>query len=135
MFRNFCYKFLNNKRTGYLGELIVFFYLKLNGYLILDKNFKGKYGEIDLIAFKDKKLIIIEVKTRRIFNKIYPATYSINLKKQENIVKCTKEYLKKESINLRKLKIKKIENDAICVYLVNNGNFLPKIIWYKSYFL
>jgi len=38
--------------------------LKEEGYFILDMNYRNKYGEIDIIAKKDKCLIFIEVKTR-----------------------------------------------------------------------
>jgi len=38
--------------------------LKEEGYFILDKNYRNRYGEIDIIAKKDKCLIFIEVKTR-----------------------------------------------------------------------
>ena len=38
--------------------------MKEEGYYILDRNYRNRYGEIDIIAKKDKCLIFIEVKTR-----------------------------------------------------------------------
>lgn len=38
--------------------------MKEEGYFILDRNYRNRYGEIDIIAKKDKCLIFIEVKTR-----------------------------------------------------------------------
>ncbi|MDI6788941.1 MAG: YraN family protein, partial [Planctomycetota bacterium] len=39
-------------------------FLKKQGYKIIDRNFRCKFGEIDLIAYKKKVLSFIEVKTR-----------------------------------------------------------------------
>ena len=38
--------------------------MKEEGYFILHKNYRNKYGEIDIIAKKGKNLIFTEVKTR-----------------------------------------------------------------------
>lgn len=50
--------------TGNLGEEIATKYLKNKGYLIIERNFRKPWGELDIIA-KDKKgaLVFIEVKT------------------------------------------------------------------------
>lgn len=39
-------------------------YLSGKGYEIIERNFRSSFGEIDIIAIKDNKLIFIEVKTR-----------------------------------------------------------------------
>ena len=51
-------------QIGKLGEQIAFAYLTSKGLHIIDRNFRTKYGEIDLIIKKDKKIIFVEVKTR-----------------------------------------------------------------------
>ena len=53
-----------NKETGKLGEDIAVHYLKQNGYVILDRNFECRQGEIDIIALDKKEIVFIEVKTR-----------------------------------------------------------------------
>ena len=55
---------MNNKDTGFLGENITAQYLTQNGYEILHRNWRYKHLEIDIIAFKDGILHIVEVKTR-----------------------------------------------------------------------
>ena len=55
---------MNNKDTGFLGENITAQYLTQNGFEILHRNWRYKHLEIDIIAFKDGILHIIEVKTR-----------------------------------------------------------------------
>ena len=51
-------------QIGRIGEQIAFSYLSSKGLHIIDKNFRTKYGETDLIIKKDKKIIFVEVKTR-----------------------------------------------------------------------
>ena len=53
-----------NLQTGKLGEEIARKYLEKNGYKIIERNFKTKYAEIDLISQKDKEIILIEVRTK-----------------------------------------------------------------------
>ncbi len=49
---------------GKLGEDLACDYLIRNGYRIIDRNYRLKIGEIDIIAMgRDKTLVFIEVKT------------------------------------------------------------------------
>lgn len=49
---------------GQLGENIACRYLVKNGYKIIERNFRQKWGEIDIIVkAKDKTLVFVEVKT------------------------------------------------------------------------
>lgn len=50
--------------TGNRGEDIASDYLKEKGFVIIDRNFRIRGGEIDIIATKDNLLVFIEVKTR-----------------------------------------------------------------------
>ncbi len=47
---------------GRLGEDIVWGFLKNRGYLILARNYRKKWGELDIVAQKDGVLHFIEVK-------------------------------------------------------------------------
>jgi len=53
-----------NKDIGSLGEEISEIYLTESGYTVLDRNFRCKTGEIDLIARDGDYICFIEVKTR-----------------------------------------------------------------------
>jgi len=50
---------------GKFGESLAENYLKKNGYKIIEKNFRTKYGEIDIIAEKGNFIIFVEVKYRK----------------------------------------------------------------------
>lgn len=53
------------KELGAAGEDLAAGYLELGGYAILERNFRTRYGEIDLIASRGGVIFFIEVKTRR----------------------------------------------------------------------
>ncbi len=56
-------------KTGTLGEDIAVNFLIDNGYKIIERNFRQKWGEIDIIAKDpDDTLVFVEVKTMRQIN-------------------------------------------------------------------
>ena len=55
----------HNKDTGFLGENKAADYLIQMGFTLLERNWRYKHLEIDIIASKNGCLHIIEVKTRR----------------------------------------------------------------------
>ncbi len=63
---------MRKKSLGNLGENLAAKHLHKKGYTILERNFRSKFGEIDIIALnpsKDSKqnsqtLVFVEVKTR-----------------------------------------------------------------------
>ena len=50
--------------VGNLGEYLACQYLKKLGYKILDRNYRIRGGEIDIVAQDRDYLVFIEVKTR-----------------------------------------------------------------------
>jgi len=55
---------MRQKSLGNLGENLALKLLKNSGYKLLDRNFRSKFGEIDIIAYQGGDLVFIEVKTR-----------------------------------------------------------------------
>ncbi|MDZ7832120.1 MAG: YraN family protein [Desulfobacterales bacterium] len=53
------------QKLGQTGEAMAERHLRKNGYQILERNYRNKLGEIDLIAKDDGTLVFVEVKTRR----------------------------------------------------------------------
>jgi putative endonuclease len=64
---------MNNRELGTKFEQKAADYLTKNGYKILQKNFRCKIGEIDLIAEAEGYLCFIEVKFRSSTQKGFPA--------------------------------------------------------------
>lgn len=54
----------HNKIIGEWGERLASQFLERRGYVLLDKNVKSSYQEIDLICWQGKTLVFVEVKTR-----------------------------------------------------------------------
>ncbi len=54
-----------NLNLGRFGEDLAEKYLLSLGYKILEKNFRKRYTEIDIVAIEKGVLVFIEVKTRR----------------------------------------------------------------------
>lgn len=53
------------QQFGEKGESIAERHLKKRGYKILEKNYRTKVGEIDIIAKEKNTIVFVEVKTRR----------------------------------------------------------------------
>jgi putative endonuclease len=56
---------LKNIELGKIGEDIATVYLQNLGYEILDRNWRFKRVELDIVAHVDSTLVFCEVKTRR----------------------------------------------------------------------
>lgn len=54
-----------NQQLGKQGEEAAAVFLRNNGYRILHKNYRTKFGEIDIIAEDKDTICFVEVKARR----------------------------------------------------------------------
>ena len=78
---------------GERGETVACGFLKDHGYEILEKNYKCKLGEIDVIARRQGRLAFIEIKTRTSTQFGTPQE-AVDFRKQEKIFKVAQWYLK-----------------------------------------
>jgi putative endonuclease len=82
---------------GIYGEKLAEKHLLDANYKILNKNYRFKKLELDLVALKDNKLIVVEVKTR--FTDEYGEPWqSVTRKKQKQIIKATNQYILENDI-------------------------------------
>jgi putative endonuclease len=82
---------------GGRGETVAWNFLKERGYVILEKNYKCKLGEIDVIAKRRGRLAFVEIKTRTTPQFGAPQE-AVDLKKQAKILKVAEWYLKEKKI-------------------------------------
>ena len=83
---------MNNKRIGTLGEELAGIMLQEKGYKILAKNFRCRYGEIDIIASKNGVLAFVEVKTR-LFESCGNGAEAVTAVNRQRIRRCALCYI------------------------------------------
>jgi len=83
---------MNKGNIGSWGEEIACNYIIKNGMTVISRNYRSKFGEIDIIARDDNCIVFIEVKTRK--NNLYGnASEYVTRKKQEKIILTAQEYI------------------------------------------
>ena len=83
------------KNLGNAGELFAANYLEQHGYKILEKNFRVRSAEIDIIAELDGVIVFVEVKTRSDTKHGLPAE-AVNFRKQKKIIEAAGVFLQDE---------------------------------------
>ena len=84
---------------GFQGEKIAREFLLKKGYRILEKNWRYRKAEIDLIAQKENILAIVEVKTRSSDYYGNPQDF-VNSKKIKLLVEAANEYVIKKNLDV-----------------------------------
>ncbi len=56
---------LKNRSSGAWGEELALRYLTRRGYALVERNYRTRYGELDLIVRQGATLVFVEVKLRR----------------------------------------------------------------------
>lgn len=87
-------KSAQKRQRGLEGEEIAVVYLKNNKFKVIDRNFRSKMGEIDLIATRKKTLYFFEVKARG-ENSIIDPIEAVTPQKQKKIRRTAEYYLMK----------------------------------------
>jgi len=88
---------MNNREKGSRGEQLAENHLIAGGYRICTRNFRCASGEIDIIAYKDRTIVFIEVKYRKNLSRGYPAE-SVTKLKQRKIRRTAEYYIYKNNI-------------------------------------
>jgi len=77
---------------GRAGEDAAASYLEEKGLLILEKNFRSRMGEIDIVALDGNTLIFVEVKAWSSYG-IDALEHAIDAKKRHKIIETSKYFL------------------------------------------
>jgi putative endonuclease len=105
-----------NRGIGNKGEDVACEYLYRKGYSVVSRNFRIKnFGEIDIVAIKDKKTIFVEVKTRTSYYK-GSGIESINTRKILALKRICWFYIKNHPEYPQSLRL-----DAVLVMVLDNN--------------
>lgn len=83
---------MNKRSVGSSYEEIAAAYLIKEGYQILERNYRSRQGEIDIVAKDGDVLVFIEVKYRKDLSSGYPEE-AVTYKKQCSIRNTARYYL------------------------------------------
>ncbi len=84
------------KDKGKKGEELAAKFLCKNGYTILERNFRLKLGEIDLVCKKSNTIVFVEVKTRKNLKFGFPEE-SVDLRKRAKLNQVASVYISRLS--------------------------------------
>lgn len=96
------------QEIGKLGEDTATNYLIEKGYIILDRNFECRQGEIDIIAKDKEEIVFVEVKTRT-SNKYGTPSEAVNRIKQKHMLQSIRYYLYIKNLSQEFIRIDVIE--------------------------
>ncbi len=126
------------KRLGALGESLAAELLKKKGMTILARNWRCRFGEIDIIAQDGRTLVVVEVKTRR-GAQAGPPEEGVDARKQAQLCRLAQYYV--EQVNWKE----EVRLDIVAVAFSSQGTLLRithwphaiecwDIVWQKMWF-
>lgn len=116
----------HNTHIGHTGENLACTYLQDNGCIILDRHYRNRFGEIDIIAQDTDTLCFVEVKTRTSARTGDPSD-AVTRIKQQHLIHAAESYLQ-ECANKTPAEIR---FDVISIILTAPT---PHIQWIKNAF-
>ncbi len=88
-------RLLLSRQKGNFAEDRAVDYLQALGFLVIDRNYYSRFGEIDIIATKDEVLHFVEVKSGE-----YDPIYQITPSKLSKVQKTAQIYMSKKRLDM-----------------------------------
>lgn len=105
------------RQTGQQGEAAACSFLERAGYSIVERNWRCRTGELDIIAECDGMLVFVEVRTRRSGGRFGTAAESVDRRKQQQVAATALVYLR-----MRHLSEISMRFDVIAITLGRDGD-------------
>ena len=114
----------NNKVTGNRGEDLAVAYLQKKHYLIIERNFRTRFGEIDIICKEAQTLVFVEVKTK-IGHDFGEPEEMVGKSKIAKVKRMGEVYLQDKGLNVG------CRVDVVAIVLENSGS-VEKLEHYQA---
>lgn len=108
---------LTRQQKGRIGEEAALAWLKEQGYLILERNWRCRSGEIDIIAQLDGLVIFVEVRSRSHVSKFGTPQESVDARKIHQVRSTAAVYLQSRGTASQP----QIRFDVVAVMLDHRG--------------
>ena len=123
----------NANLSGSLGEEYAAEYLRERGYEIAAVNYRGRGGEIDIIARRDGFIAFVEVKTRK-RGALSPGYEAVSAAKRRRIIAAARHFLYRYPVNLQP------RFDVLCLetapgeeFQVLSAEYYENAFWAEGY--
>lgn len=101
---------MNSLSVGKTGEDAALQYLLKQGYSIISRNYRTRYGEIDIIASIRDTIVFVEVKSRE--NTLYGEPYeAVTFRKKSHLKRAIQQYVSNNKLT------SKLRCDVISILL------------------
>ena len=117
----------SRSQFGREAEDLALRYLKKHELILLERNFRSRFGEIDLIMQQNNTIIFVEVRARKTAAFMHPVE-SVDYRKRQKIRKTGQVYMHKTAAWHR------FDVRFDVVALTGNGARSMKIDWIKAAF-
>jgi putative endonuclease len=110
------------RQLGIDGERAAERFLRRRGYTIVERNYRCRLGEVDLIALDRRTVVFVEVKTRRSTRFGSPVD-DVDLRKQRQIARAAECYLDAHRLHDRAVRF-----DVVAVWPDEHGGLTCELM-------
>jgi putative endonuclease len=112
------------RAIGALGERLAAEHLERSGYRIVERNYRTRYGELDIVAVGERCLVFCEVKTRVRAGGLFDPFDSIGGSKRSQVRQMAAQWLAERRPGLDEPPQPLVRFDAIGVRVSPGGRLL-----------
>ncbi|AKM78966.1 TPA: YraN family protein [Candidatus Beckwithbacteria bacterium] len=95
----------HNVARGKQGENLAVKFLQEKGYRILERNFRTRFGEVDIVAKDGQALVFVEVKTKS-SDSFGEPWEMVDERKLEQVKKMAQVYLQSKNYNQQSMRLR-----------------------------